>query len=608
MCGFVGVLQPKGAGPVRAETLARLLPHIRHRGPDQEGVRVEGSFGVAAARLAIRGGPEGDQPLRRGGSIVAFNGELLCVPAPVRDIAHSENDTVEFLSDSSVAAVAHLLNGNMGAVAIYDEDALQLHADPLGIKSIHTARSQTGALWFSSEILPLLHAVPEARRLDPRGMAELLRWQRPRLHTPFKGIEGPTIRNVGLIVSPHEAGLDETQVVGETLPFERSDQDPVAPLRQAWRTSAVAAAHADEPVCLFLSGGLDSSAVAAFADRPDLIALTGRFEGAAFDESASAAAVANYTGIRHEIVDLRDEDLLLDLPDVIRALEIPMAGPGSLALWRMAMRAREHARIVLTGTGGDELFGGYARTAIMLGRAGIWTRGYESLRSKIESAGPRFEARLNMAFDRSPDLEPLLTRDFLHSLPGPAPVEFSGSSQLESSRSSQLDVSRSSQLDAALEEERAGTLRSLLHVEDRVTMAHGIEGRPVACLGGLPALARQIPEAWLVGPDGEGKRALRAALKGHIPEHVRTDPCKRGFPTPFARAARGAGRDIAMQVLHDRRFVERGWWNVEACRALMDQERPDYDRALWALLSWETWARLFLDGDAFEPSEENPDA
>ncbi len=586
MCGFVGVLQPRSAGPVRVETLRRLLPAIRHRGPDQEAVHVDGGFGVAAARLAIRGGPEGDQPLRRDGCAIVFNGELLCAAAPLQGISHAENDSVAFLAGASTSTASRLLRGNMGAVAIHDADhALHLQADPLGIKTIFTADGPDGALWFGSEIRALLHAVPSARAMDRTGMAELLRWQRPRFHTPFRHVHGP-IRGPGLTVIEDDRGLQRVVEQAPTMPIARSTHDPVRALREAWRTSAAAAAVADEPVCLFLSGGLDSSAVAAFADCPELIALTGRFEGAAFDESASAAAVAKHTGIRHEVVDLRDEDLLLDLPDVIRALEMPMAGPGSLALWRMAKRAREHARIVLTGTGGDELFGGYARTAITLGRAGIWTRGYESLRSKIESAGTNAQARLNAAFDRSSDLEPLLTREFLHSLPAPDPIE----------------TDERSDLDAALAEERTGTLKTLLHVEDRVTMAHGIEGRPVACLGSLPEISRQIPEAWLVGPDGEGKRALRAALEGCIPEAVRTDTRKRGFPTPFARAARGAGRDIVLQMLHDRRFVERGWWNVEACRALLDEARPDYDRALWALLSWETWARLFLDGDAFEES------
>ena len=138
----------------------------------------------------------------------------------------------------------------------------------------------------------------------------------------------------------------------------------------------------------------------------------------------------------------------------------------------------------------------------------------------------------------------------------------------------------------------------LLEVEDRVTMALALESRPVPCLGRVPAVAARLPESWLVGPDGEGKRALRAALAGRIPEAVRTDRAKRGFPTPFHRAATGAGRDVAEGVLASARFRERGWWNVAACRGLLDEDRPAHDRALWTILSYETWARRFLDGDA----------
>ena len=258
-------------------------------------------------------------------------------------------------------------------------------------------------------------------------------------------------------------------------------------------------------------------------------------------------------------------------------------------LWRMAKRAREHGKVVLTGTGGDELFGGYARTALALGRAGPWTRGYEGLRAKIESAGSDPDARLRAAFSRFDDLQPVMDDAFLRSLPAPDPVALRANESL---------------LDALLREEREGTLRGLLHVEDRVTSAHGLEGRPVASLGALPEVARGLPAAWLIGPDGEGKRALRAALEGHIPEHVRRNPTKRGFPTPFARAARGVGREWVLDLMHDARFVQRGWWNVDACRALLDAERPVYDRALWAVCSWETWARLFLDGDALVPAPE----
>jgi asparagine synthetase B (glutamine-hydrolysing) len=152
-------------------------------------------------------------------------------------------------------------------------------------------------------------------------------------------------------------------------------------------------------------------------------------------------------------------------------------------------------------------------------------------------------------------------------------------------------------LDVALRAEVEGTLAGLLQVEDRLAAAWGREARPVFCLGDLPEASLALPEDEVLGPDGEGKRALRAVLLGRIPEAVRLERRKRGFPTPFARAACGAGRERAQALLADQRFAARGWWDVARCRALLDEARPLHDRALFALLAVETWARLYLDGD-----------
>ncbi len=591
MCGFIGVLRPRSAGPVSEDELRVLLPRIRHRGPDQEGVFTRAGFGVAAARLRIRGGAEGDQPLvsKDGRRAVAFNGELLYEGAHVAT-APQQCDT-PLLLDASLDD-DDLLSGNMGALVRYDarERRVDLGRDPLGIKPLYIAELEDGTLWFASEIAPLLAAVPALRKPDRDGLAELLHFHRPRARLPLEGVRALPR---GLTVSfalDRRGFLDASSTpkpgARPAAPQVQLVDEPPVAVERAWRDAARRAADVDGPVSLLLSGGLDSSAVAAWAERPDLLCLTGRFEpaGGAFDESEAAAAVARHVGLQHEIVELRDEDLIADLPAVVRALEMPLAGPGSLALWRMAPRAREHGRVALTGTGGDELLGGYARIALVIGRAGAWTRGYEPLRARIEQAGSDPAARMRAAFDRSSDLQPVLDPSFAASLGWPVTAPL---------------LTDRSPLRSMLWEERNGTLLSLLQVEDRVLMAHGVEGRPVGCLGTLPAVAAALPDEWLVGPDGEGKRALRAALRGAIPEAVRTDTRKRGFPTPFARAARGAGRELVESWLADSRFSGRGWWDVDAVRTLLLEERPAYDRALFAVLCWEWWARWFLDGDAF---------
>ena len=614
MCGFVGLVATSAGGRADAALLRRLLGSLRARGPDGEGTYAEGRMGLAASRLAVRGDGRGAQPLRSGDGrfVVAWNGEILGpaedrlrrlvqaagVPPPPADagdgrlVAEAVAALARAPGGVTSVRLAELLEGSMGALAVLDRErtVAWLARDRLGVKPVHVLRAD-GALLFASTIRPLLEAVPAARTADPEGLGELLACQRPVRTLPFAGIEvlppgavwrvdarGHVTRSAG------GQGIRDL-VDGGRLP----PADAVRALADALEASARAAAGVDGPLAVFLSGGLDSSGVAVLAGRPDALALTGRFAppGGALDESAQAALVAAQAGMRHEVLDLADEDLLTDLPSVVAALEVPAMGPGALALFRLARRARAHAKVVLAGTGGDELLGGYARTALALGRGGAWTVGYESLAARIDAAGEDLGARRRVSADRSDDLAPLLAPEFLATLPAP---------ELPSADVRAGDASGATEL--LVRDEVEGTLPWLLFVDDRTTMAHGLEARPPFCLGGVPAAAARVPPDWLVGPDGEGKRALRAALEGRVPERVRLDRRKRGLPTPFARAVRGAGRAAAEAVVADRRFRERGWWNVAACRAALLAERPLHDRALYAMLSWELWARAFLDGDA----------
>lgn len=625
MCGFLGVLRVAARGPVTAADLTPHAPWLAHRGPDGGGLAVGGGLGLAASRLAIQGDPAARQPLRSasGRVVLAFNGEILG-----RDLRHLRQaveraggaapgpragDSALLLA-AFTQAVEHgagfadplaqetlsILAQSMGALAVLDLAAgrVLLARDRFGIKPLHLLELGTHELWFASELEPLLRVRGRAE-LDLGGLAQLVRWQRPGERLPWVGLSTLAPRSA-LELAPDLARRTRW-IAPDPLDTTRSEagqrEGARRALAAALATTARAAAHVDGPITLFLSGGLDSAAVAAAAGRSDLLALTGRFapRGGSLDESAGAGAVAEHVGIPHEVLDLSDEDLLADLPLVVRALELPLAGPGSLALWRLFARAREHGRVVLTGTGGDELLGGYARSALALGRGGAWTAGYEALARRLALL-PDPAARVGAAHDRSADLAPLLHADFAAALRGAEAADHHAPAAPETHGDGAASLG--DPLRAVLGPEIEGTLPALLHVEDRLAAAFGLESRPVFCLGGLPQAALSLPPEEVVGPDGEGKRALRALLVGRIPEEVRLERAKRGFPTPFGRAARGAGRARAEALLADRRFRERGWWNVEASRALLDEERPLHDRALFALLSLETWARLYVDGDA----------
>ena len=624
MCGFVGVIRGTGRG-VRRDEFARLERFVERRGPDGTGAFVDGEIGLCATRLAIQGGHEGDQPLRSpdGRFVLAYNGELFASHRRrLRGALRAEGaGEVRAVSDTALllAFLAHrlagraagdpfdagtfeALRGGMYAFALADLATREvvLHTDgaikPLAV----AARPDRGEVWFASTTATLWAALGGTRAIDREEWAFRLftpDGRRPLLVAPAP-IED--VRARLLVASAATPGLWRDATPAPAAPPRPAPPPGLDEVREAIADAAREAAETSGPVSLLLSGGLDSAAVAAWCERPDALAVTGRFEpvGGPYDESSDAAAVAAAAGLRHVVVTLADRDLVDDLEDVVAALEDPVGGPGSLAIHRLAHRARAHGRVALSGTGGDEHFAGYARIALALGREGAWTAGYEPLLAKMRRAGSDPRRRWLAAVDRSEDLLPYLEPAFAASLP----LDDAREAAFRAAFPAGDGAGAPTPARALVEAELATTLRMLLRVEDRVTMSLGLESRPVACLGRVPEVAARLPEGALVGPDGEAKRTWRAALCGRIPEAVRTSRHKRGFPTPFHRAACGAGRAAALAILDDRRFRERGLWNVAACRRLLDEARPGHDRALFAVLLHETFLRLFLDGDALAPA------
>ncbi len=367
MCGFVGVVRGLGRG-VRREEFGAALPFVSRRGPDGTGVFVDGEIGLLATRLAIQGGREGDQPLRStdGRFVLAYNGELFASHRRLlRGTLRAEGaGEVRAVSDSALllawlvhrladrragdplpASAFESLRGGMYAFALVDLSTREvfLHTDG-SIKPLHVAaRTDAHEVWFASTPGALWASIGGARTVDMDEWA--FRLVCPDGRRPLLALSGTTIEEVRdrvLVLRSSDPGrAREATIVGRA---PRTDFAPpeLDEVREAFEASAREAAETSGPVSIFLSGGLDSAAVAAWCGRSDALALTGRFDpiDGPFDESADAAAVAASAGLRHEVVSLSDRDLLDDLVDVVGALEDPSGGPGSLAIHRMAHRAR----------------------------------------------------------------------------------------------------------------------------------------------------------------------------------------------------------------------------------------------------------------------------
>ncbi len=571
MCGIAGVLGNRPA-PVR-----RMVAMLGHRGPDGSAVAAGGRSTLGCARLAIRGGELGAQPLRTARGLLVFNGEIYNTGELAKELAAHGVEADES-SDTRIAGALLDLKGiraidqwnGMFALAWDDGEVLWLARDPAGIKPLY----YTGDA-FASEIRPLL---PPGPQTSPDA---LRRWLTFHVaygeQTFFEGIRrvppggivalpGPRVTRAGdpaLVFSAPNPALDEARLRKVLV---RSVRD----------------ARPGEPFGVTLSGGIDSTLVAALArDGGGATAYHGRVAEDGCDESPFARAAAAELGLPLVEVPITAEACLDALPKVVRALEEPVAGPGAVAQWLVAERASRDVRILLSGCGGDELFGGYARAAALV---------RESPPEGLEAHAPLFDRVRGLApparaFELLSRREgTLFTREFLDRHPAPR-KEFE-----EAFAAGGLDP-----LAAAARAEISIILPGLLQVEDRVAMAFGVESRvPLLDRRLLRCAARLAPEA-RVGADGRPKALFRAAAAPHLPGVVRARRDKMGFPLPLAHWFRGPWRAFARETLLERRTRERGMVDPHRAEAALAAAAP-YDRGLYAALLLELWCRAFLDG------------
>jgi asparagine synthase (glutamine-hydrolysing) len=568
MCGIAGVI----GGDARR--LGPMLARLGHRGPDATATAVGGTAVLGCTRLAIRGGAAGDQPLRTRRGHLVFNGEIYNTAELAKELDWHGARDVDPASDTAVVGglldvlgikAVDKLNG-MFALAFDDGAEVWLARDPTGVKPLYYTDAA-----FCSEIAPLLSDAPAP---DDGALARWLTFHFPYgTQTLFRGV-----RRVppGGIVRLAEGAT--VRAGDPALRFSTPNPALTAERVRKVLERAVRDALPGEPYGVALSGGLDSTLVAALADDR-ATAYHGRVDAEGCDESSYARAAADALGIPLVEVEITAEACLAALPDVVRRLEEPVAGPGSLAQYIVARRAARDVRVLLSGCGGDELFGGYARHAALA---------FDEPPAGLESYAPLFERtrgldageRAFAGLDRRPGP---FTDDFLAAHPAPR-AEF-----VEAFHEGGLGP-----LAAASRTELAVTLPALLQVDDRTTMAFSLEGRVPLLDRRLLRVAARLSEEQRMDGDGRLKALLRDAAAPHLPEAVRARRDKMGFPLPLGDWLRGSWRATVRDVLLDRRTRERGLVDpARVERSLGEAGR--YDRGLYSALLLETWFRTFID-------------
>ncbi|MGG5888634.1 asparagine synthase (glutamine-hydrolyzing) [Falsiroseomonas sp. HC035] len=573
MCGIAGLALRHGLTP-DAAILRAMLGALAHRGPDGEGVHIADNVGLAHNRLAIIDLATGDQPLFSGPATLVANGEvynyieLREAHALVCTTGSDCEPPLHLYRRDGAAATAEAMRG-MYAMALHDRATRRvvLTRDPFGIKPMYIAEV-SGGIAFASEPQALLVAGLVQPRIRAEARDELLQMQfTTGAETIFAGITrilpGETVVIAdGAIVERHRrAALPE----GGPLPV--TEEDALARFDAAFEDSVLLHQRSDVPYGLFLSGGIDSGAVLAMMARLNqqpVRAFTASFDvpGAA-DERAAAAAAAKTHGATHTLVTVTEAEVWRELPRIVACMDDPAADYAIIPTWFLARRAREQVKVVLSGEGGDELFGGYGRYRSAMRPWWLWGR----------------RPRATGAFDHVKGIlrdPPRTWRDGIAA--AEAATALPGRSRLQSAQAADIADWLPNDLLAKL---------------DRCLMAHALEGRTPFLDPAVAAVAFRLPDSLKVR-GRTGKWLLRAWMARHAPAAKPFAP-KQGFTVPVAAWIGGVGERLGPLVAAQPGVAEVA--RPDRVAALFRAAAGDKHRgfAAWHLLFYALWHRAHVE-------------
>jgi asparagine synthase (glutamine-hydrolysing) len=626
MCGIVGIVKLDPREVVAEARLTQMRDTLYHRGPDAEGLFLDGPVGLGSRRLSIVDVAGGHQPMaNEDGSVwVVLNGEIYNHAAlrpglearGHRYRTRSDTETILHLYEDEGERCVERLRG-MFAFAIWDRPRgrLLLARDRLGIKPLYYAITDTELL-FASEIKAILTAGVRAE-LNRAVLPEFLA-------TRFVASEETFFRGIYKLLpgrtlswSPR-GGVQQRRywrlpVAIDQTPMTLADR--VGEVRERLRTAVRSHLMSDVPLGVFLSGGLDSSGIAAL--MASMVAEPIRTFAVGFAEPGAneleyARLLARSVGAEHHEVVVSPNEFFTALPRLIWHEDEPMAFPSSVPLYFVSrLAAEQRVKVVLTGEGADELFLGYPWYKVTpwnerLGRA-YRTLTPHAVRVGVRGAIPSFPAPVRRYARRSfLALEPT-PRDLIYENFAVFPMTAQQhllADGLLNGRDPYAEELR------CFAEAPGGTLERMSHADlqtylvellmkqDQMSMAASVESR-------VPYLDHELVEYAAAIPARDKLRGwhtkvvLREALQGLVPPAILTRR-KMGFPVPVGRWLRGTFWPVVEEFVLGPRALQRGLFEPAALRRLGEEHRSgarEHGDRLWLLMTLEIWQRIFLDHD-----------
>ncbi|GAA4388388.1 asparagine synthase (glutamine-hydrolyzing) [Tsukamurella soli] len=649
MCGLLGFLSADAQAGTVVDVVTAAGRCMRHRGPDESGRSWhDDDLALTFNRLSFIDIEHSHQPLRWGPPenpdryALTFNGEIynyLELRAQLTEefgaAFRTEGDgeaIVAGLHYWGVDGVLPRLRG-MFAFAVWDTERRELTVarDPFGIKPLYYATGPKGTA-FSSEKKSLLALAATAGidlDLDARAIEHytVLQYvpETESLHRSIRRLESGSYS----VLRPG-GQVRERRYFHPRFPVRQIAGGPDSPeaeakyheIAEVLRDSVKMHMRADVTVGSFLSGGIDSTAIAALAiqHNPDLITFTTGFEREGYSEIDVAAESAAAIGARHVVKVVSPEEFRSAIPAIVWYLDDPVADPSLVPLYYVAKEARKHVKVVLSGEGADELFGGYtiyreplslapfdrlpAWARKLAGRAGDRLPDGQRGKSLLQRGSVPLEKRYygNARSFNDAQLRSVLTdfRPEWTHLDVTAPIYAQSQGMDPVARMQHLDLFT--------------WLRGDILVKaDKMTMANSLELRVPFLDKEVFAVAETLPVDAKIA-HGTSKYALRRALEEIVPPHV-LHRKKLGFPVPLRHWLAGPELyDWAREAIEASQTDQ--WIDKRAVLAMLDEHRAkapegwpggtDHSRRIWTVLVFMIWHGIFVE-DRIHPAIEEPD-
>ncbi|MEZ5306511.1 MAG: asparagine synthase (glutamine-hydrolyzing) [Pyrinomonadaceae bacterium] len=628
MCGIAGFIVPESKVPKeeRERILDRMCRVITHRGPDEQGMTVEGRAALGMRRLSIIDLKSGQQPIYSmdGSKFIVFNGEIYNfreLKAELESLGYrfktnSDTETIIHAYDEFGPKCLEKLRG-MFAFAIWDktDQSLFVARDRVGKKPLFYSLAPNGDFVFGSEMKCLLEQGSVEKSISHRALngyltfgyvpEEFCIFERVQKLPPGHYLE---FRDGAVSVSEY------WNFVYENPDEETSEGEIVGDLRELLHEAVEARLISEVPLGAFLSGGVDSSAVVGLMSRilgKPVKTFSIGFEEDTFNELKYARIAAKHFNTEHHEF-IVTPDLVETVNDLVWHLDEPFSDPSLMPTYMVSKMARDHVTVVLSGDGGDELFAGYTRYKRHMESSKIGALP-ASLRQKLmrplSKALPGGAPGKNFLYNASldgvsryidsisqfnvPKKNALYSENFKkligESLDGPERLYL----EIANGVGSGSELSAIQYLDC-----KTYLPSDILTKVDRMSMAASLEARvPLLDQKLIDFVTRRIPSKMKL-KNGETKHIFKKAVEEIVPHDILYRE-KKGFGVPIGDWINNKLRKTIINTLLENKTMERGYFErsfLENMIAEHSKGRRDHSHPLWMLWVFELWNRKYIDG------------